>query len=228
MGENRNVMSQHDLNWLVTHTQPEAKRMIQYLREQGIHHEDLLVLMEKLPRHQFVEPAFSHLAYSATPLPIGRHQTISQPLTVAKMTQWLLTHSRPGRVLEIGTGSGYQTRILAHFFNKVHTIERQQWLHLQAKQRLSAMGIKNVEYLFGDGQVGWPQKIEMDAVIITAMASKVSLALTQCIKENGILIMPIDRPSPQIGCWRKEGERWKCLATDVAFFVPLLEGMEYA
>lgn len=228
MGENRNVMSQHDLNWLVTHTQPEAKRMIQYLREQGIHHEDLLVLMEKLPRHQFVEPAFSHLAYSATPLPIGRHQTISQPLTVAKMTQWLLTYARPGRVLEIGTGSGYQTRILAHFFNKVHTIERQQWLYLQAKQRLSAMGINNVEYLFGDGQVGWPQKIEMDAVIITAMASKVSLALTQCIKENGILIMPIDRPSPQIGCWRKEGERWKCLATDVAFFVPLLEGMEYA
>lgn len=221
-------MSLHDLNWLISHSEPKATEMVKYLRGQGISHDELLALMGSLPRHEFVEPAFSHLAYSATSLPIGRNQTISQPLTVARMTQWLLIHSRPGRVLEIGTGSGYQTRILAHFFNKVHTVERQQWLYLQAKQRLLSMGVKNVEYLFADGQTGWPHKVEMDAVIITAMASKIPLALTSCLKQQGILIMPIDHPSPQIGCWRKEGERWKCLGTEPAFFVPLLEGLEHA
>ncbi|MCW4631388.1 MULTISPECIES: protein-L-isoaspartate(D-aspartate) O-methyltransferase [Marinomonas] len=221
-------MSLHDLNWLISHPEPKATQMVKYLREQGITHDELLALMGSLPRHEFVEPAFSHLAYSATSLPIGRNQTISQPLTVARMTQWLLTHARLGRVLEIGTGSGYQTRILAHFFNKVHTVERQHWLYLQAKQRLLSMGVKNVEYLFADGQTGWPHKVEMDAVIITAMASKIPLALTECLKQQGILIMPIDHPSPQIGCWRKEGERWKCLGTEPAFFVPLLEGLEHA
>ncbi|RBO85075.1 protein-L-isoaspartate(D-aspartate) O-methyltransferase [Marinomonas aquiplantarum] len=221
-------MSQHDLNWLITHTEPRASGMIHQLEEQGITHSELLALMGNIPRHEFVEPAFSHLAYSATPLPIGRNQTISQPLTVARMTEWLLQYARLGRVLEIGTGSGYQTRILAHFFNKVHTIERQHSLYQQAKQRLSSMGVNNVEHLFADGQAGWPHRIEMDAVIITAMASKIPLALTNCLKENGILIMPIDHPTPQIGCWRKEGERWKCLGNESAYFVPLLEGLEHA
>ncbi|NVK75186.1 protein-L-isoaspartate(D-aspartate) O-methyltransferase [Marinomonas sp. CT5] len=221
-------MSLHNLNWLVSHTEPKASKMVDQLREHGIAHEELLALMGTIPRHEFVEPAFSHLAYSATSLPIGRNQTISQPLTVARMTEWLLLYSRLGRVLEIGTGSGYQTRILSHFFNKVHTVERQQFLYFQAKQRLSAMGINNVEYLFGDGQSGWPNKVEMDAVIITAMASRIPLALTDCLKQQGVLIMPIDLPTPHIGCWRKEGDRWKCLGTESAYFVPLLEGMVHA
>ncbi|MCB5162030.1 protein-L-isoaspartate(D-aspartate) O-methyltransferase [Marinomonas algarum] len=221
-------MSQYDLRHLVTGSEPKAAAMVRELRAQGITHEALLSVMGTLPRHQFVEPAFSHLAYSATPLPIGRQQTISQPLTVARMTQWLLQYARLGRVLEIGTGSGYQTRILAHFFNKVHTIERHQSLHNKAKQRLLSMGVGNVEYWFGDGQIGWPQKIEMDAVIITAMASKIPLALTDCLKQDGILIMPIDQPTQHIGCWRKKGDRWQCLGTESAHFVPLLEGTEDA
>ena len=221
-------MSQYDLNGLVNNTEPKASKMVTQLKEHGINHPELLTLMANIPRHEFVEPAFSHLAYSATPLPIGRNQTISQPLTVARMTEWLLSYSRLGRVLEIGTGSGYQTRILSHFFNKVHTIERQLPLHEQAKKRLASMSVNNVEYFFGDGQAGWPNKVEMDAVIITAMASKIPLALTDCLKQQGILIMPIDHPSPQICCWRKEGDRWKCLGTEAAHFVPLLEGTEDA
>ncbi|MBR7888628.1 protein-L-isoaspartate(D-aspartate) O-methyltransferase [Marinomonas sp. A79] len=221
-------MSPNDLNHLLTRTEPKAAEMVRQLRAKGITHEGLLSLMASIPRHEFVEPAFSHLAYSATPLPIGRSQTISQPLTVARMTQWLLAHARLGRVLEVGTGSGYQTRILAHFFNKVHTIERQQPLYEKAKVRLSSMGINNVEYLFGDGHSGWPQKVEMDAVIITAMASKIPLALTDCLKQGGILIMPIDQPSAHIGCWRKKGDSWQCLGTEAANFVPLLEGIEHA
>ena len=221
-------MSLHNLNGLIKHTESRASQMLQQLKSQGIHHPALLAKMGNIPREKFVEPACSHLAYSATPLPIGRNQTISQPLTVARMSQWLLEYARLGRVLEVGTGSGYQTAILAHFFNKVHTIERQEMLHKLAKQRLEKMGIHNVEYLFGDGQAGWPQKIDMDAVIITAMVSKVPVALTNCLKENGILIMPINQPTPQIGCWRKEGDRWKRLAIEAAHFVPLLEGKVYA
>ncbi|MDB4837728.1 protein-L-isoaspartate(D-aspartate) O-methyltransferase [Marinomonas sp.] len=218
-------MSKDKLTGLVSHTEPRASQMIAQLRKHGVSHDELLSLMEGIPRHEFVEPAFSHLAYSATPLPIGRSQTISQPLTVARMTEWLLTYARQGRVLEVGTGSGYQTCILAHFFNKVHTIERQQPLHKQAKIRLMTMGVNNVEYLFGDGQAGWPNEVAMDAVIITAMASKIPLALTECLKQQGILIMPINQPTPQIGCWRKEGDQWKLLATEVANFVPLLDGI---
>lgn len=221
-------MSPYDLQWLVKHTEPRAAKMVAQLKEQGIDNLELLALMGSIARHEFVEPAFSHLAYSATPLPIGRNQTISQPLTVARMTQWLLEYSRRGRVLEVGTGSGYQTAILSHFFNKVHTIERQEALFLNAKERLRKMNIKNIEFHFGDGQAGWPQKIHMDAVIITAMASKVPLALTDCLKEGGVLIMPIDRPTSRIGCWRKNGQHWKCLGTASANFVPLLEGKEYA
>ena len=221
-------MKSHDLSRLVKNTEPQASKMVQQLMSHGIHHPELLQLMGEIPRHHFVESAFSHLAYSATPLPIGKNQTISQPLTVARMTQWLLSYARLGRVLEVGTGSGYQTCILAHFFNKVHTIERQESLYVKAKERLAKMQVNNVEYLFADGQQGWPSDIAMDAVIITAMASKIPLALTSCLKEQGILIMPIDHPTPQIGCWRKEGERWKCLGTEPAHFVPLLEGKEYA
>ncbi|MEO9653709.1 protein-L-isoaspartate(D-aspartate) O-methyltransferase [Marinomonas sp.] len=221
-------MKQRDLSRLVKNTEPQASKMVQQLMAHGIHHTELLQLMGDIPRHQFVESAFSHLAYSATPLPIGKNQTISQPLTVARMTQWLLSYARLGRVLEVGTGSGYQTCILAHFFNKVHTIERQESLYLKARQRLTDMQVNNVEYLFADGQQGWPSDMPMDAVIITAMASKIPLALTSCLKEQGILIMPIDHPTPQIGCWRKEGDRWKCLGTQPAHFVPLLEGLEHA
>lgn len=212
------------LDDLLKRSQTHAAKMLQELVAQGVTHKELLDLMGRLPRHDFVEPAFSHLAYSPTPLPIGRSQTISQPLTVARMTMWLLQYARLGRVLEVGTGSGYQTCLLAHFFNKVHTIERQKSLYLQAQQRLKAMSINNVEFLHGDGHLGWPQKVQMDAIIVTAMASKVPSALTDLLKEDGILIMPIADEVPEIGCWRRQGDKWRRLESAPAQFVPLLEG----
>lgn len=212
------------LDDMLRRSQARSNQMIEHLLANGVEHSELLELMSTLPRHEFVEPAFSHLAYSPTPLPIGRSQTISQPLTVAKMTLWLLKHARLGRVLEVGTGSGYQTCLLAHFFNKVHTIERQKSLYVQAQARLKRMSINNVEFLHGDGHLGWPQKIQMDAIIVTAMASKVPSALTDMLKEEGILIMPIAGEEPEIGCWRRQGHKWKRLESTPAQFVPLLEG----
>ena len=212
------------LDELLKRSQPRSSQMLEHLMCEGVGHAELLELMGRLPRHEFVEPAFSHLAYSTTPLPIGRSQTISQPLTVAKMTLWLLTYARLGRVLEVGTGSGYQTCLLAHFFNKVHTIERQKSLYLQAQTRIRSMGFNNVEFLHGDGHLGWPQKVQMDAIIVTAMASKVPVALTDMLKEDGILIMPIADEVPSIGCWQRMGNKWKRLESTPAQFVPLLEG----
>ena len=212
------------LDELLKRSQPRSSQMLEHLMGEGVEHAELLELMGRLPRHEFVEPAFSHLAYSPTPLPIGRSQTISQPLTVAKMTLWLLTYARLGRVLEVGTGSGYQTCLLAHFFNKVHTIERQKSLYLQAQTRIRSMGFNNVEFLHGDGHLGWPQKVQMDAIIVTAMASKVPVALTDMLKEDGILIMPIADEVPSIGCWQRMGNTWKRLESTPAQFVPLLEG----
>lgn len=212
------------LDELLKRSQPRSSQMLEHLMCEGVEHAELLELMGRLPRHEFVEPAFSHLAYSPTPLPIGRSQTISQPLTVAKMTLWLLTYARLGRVLEVGTGSGYQTCLLAHFFNKVHTIERQKSLYLQAQTRIRSMGFNNVEFLHGDGHLGWPQKVQMDAIIVTAMASKVPVALTDMLKEDGILIMPIADEVPSIGCWQRMGNKWKRLESTPAQFVPLLEG----
>jgi protein-L-isoaspartate(D-aspartate) O-methyltransferase len=207
------------------HSNSKASKMVTELQQKGIHHKALLQLMLTIPRHDFVESAFSHLAYSATPLPIGKSQTISQPLTVAVMTQWLLKYSRLGRVLEVGTGSGYQTCILSHFFNKVHTIERQKSLFDTAHQRLSKMAIRNVEFHHGDGHLGWPTTLKVDAVIVTAMANKVPLALTDCLKDKGILIMPLDQPEPMIGCWQKLNDQWKRLEDGPAQFVPMLEGL---
>ncbi|ADZ90454.1 protein-L-isoaspartate(D-aspartate) O-methyltransferase [Marinomonas mediterranea] len=216
------------LNELVRKTEPRATSMLAYLQESGIHQPDILKLMASLPRHEFVEPAFSHLAYSPTPLPIGKNQTISQPLTVARMSEWLLQYARRGRVLEIGTGSGYQTCILANLFNKVHTIERQKALLDLAMKRLANFGVSNVEFHHGDGHLGWPTNISMDAIIVTALASKVPHALTNSLKEGGILIMPIEDETPSIGCWQKTGEKWRRLEFAPAQFVPMLEGKEDA
>lgn len=216
----------NSLKSLVKNSESRVSRMLDELREQGIHNEELLAKMAELPRHDFVEPAFSHLAYSSTPLPIGHNQTISQPFTVARMTQWLLQYARQGRVLEVGTGSGYQTALLAHFFNKVHTIERKKALYEIAKRRLSQLNINNVELLYGDANKGWPTSVALDAIIVTAMVNKVPTALLENLKEGGILIMPIEDTVSCVACWVKEGAKWKRLDDEKAHFVPLLEGLE--
>lgn len=216
----------NSLKSLVRNSESRASSMIHELKSQGIQNEALLAKMAELPRHIFVEPAFSHLAYSSTPLPIGHNQTISQPFTVARMTQWLLDYARLGRVLEVGTGSGYQTALLAHFFNKVHTIERKQALHEIAKQRLAQLNINNVELLYGDANKGWPTRVALDAIIVTCMVNKVPTALLENLKEGGILIMPIEDTVSCVACWEKEGSKWKRLDEEKAHFVPLLEGLE--
>ena len=141
--------------------------LLEQLRQQGIQDENLLHAMETVPRERFVDEAFQHKAYENTALPIGSGQTISQPYTVARMTE-LLRLTPASRVLEIGTGSGYQTAILAHLVEHVFSVERIKGLQWQAKRRLKQLDLHNVSTRHGDGWEGWPSRGPFDAIIVTA------------------------------------------------------------
>ncbi len=141
--------------------------LLAQLRQQGIQDERLLKAIEAVPRERFVDEAFEHKAYENTALPIGSGQTISQPYIVAKMTE-LLSLTPESRVLEIGTGSGYQTAILAHLVRHVCSVERIKGLQWQAKRRLKQLDLHNVSTRHGDGWQGWASRGPFDAIIVTA------------------------------------------------------------
>ena len=145
------------------------KRLIDRLRRHGIRSEAVLAALEATPRHLFVGEALAHKAYEDTALPIGHQQTISQPWVVARMTELLLEGGEtPKRVLEIGTGCGYQTAILSQLSRWVFTIERIGALLEQARERLQAIGFRNISYLHGDGFEGWPSNSPFDGILVAA------------------------------------------------------------
>ncbi|MCK5488106.1 MAG: protein-L-isoaspartate O-methyltransferase, partial [Desulfobacterales bacterium] len=146
----------YDLNGIGMTSQRTRDRLIQRLREEGIHDEDVLEVMRQTPRHIFVDEALASRSYEDTALPIGHGQTISQPYIVARMTELLLAKGPLKRVLEVGTGSGYQTAILAPFVEQIFTVERIAPLLEQAKQKHRALGLTNIRYLLSDGSWGWP------------------------------------------------------------------------
>jgi len=166
------------------------------LRRQGIVDARVLSALEHVPREHFVDPAQLAEAYEDKALPIPCGQTISQPFIVAFMTQMLELGERM-KVLEVGTGSGYQTAILAKLCRRVYTIERIRALLKQAEQRFAALDISNVTPLYGDGALGWPPQAPFDRIIVTAAASKVPEALLAQLKPGGILIMPVGSEETQ-------------------------------
>ncbi len=162
------------------------------LRNKGISNEAVLSAMAKVPRHEFVSPDKSSVAYVDSALPIGANQTISQPYVVARMTELLLGNKVMKNVLEVGTGSGYQAAILAQIVNKLYTIERIKSLYDHASQVLQKLHIPNIEMLFGDGYKGWPEHAPFDGIIVTAASDKVPKDLLDQLSENGgRLIMPV-------------------------------------
>lgn len=174
-------------------TSPRARRrLLGLLQKAGIQHEGVLQAMESVPRHLFVEEALAHRAYDDVSLPIGLGQTISRPYTVARMTEVLLSRCRQPspRVLEIGTGSGYQTAVLAGFCSRLFSVERIRELHLQAKKVLRGLGLHNVQTRFADGHLGWPGMAPFDAIIVTAAMATSAEELLQQLKPEGILLMP--------------------------------------
>lgn len=160
------------------------------LRGQAIQCPHILNAIETIPREVFVPDTLTTHAYKNTSLPIGYEQTISQPFVVAKMTQELAV-KKSHRILEIGTGSGYQTAILALLSRRVYTIERLRALLVTAEKRLKALQIANVSYLHGDGYKGWPKATPFDRIIITCRVDDVPPALIDQLKSGGILIAPV-------------------------------------
>lgn len=174
-------------------SQRTRDRLIRRLKDQGIDNQVVLDVMRRVPRHLFVDEALAHRAYEDTALPIGYGQTISQPYIVALMTQRLLDPGMPNSVLEIGTGCGYQTAVLANIFPQVYSVERIEALYKQAKKRLAELDLFNVQLRHTDGNGGWPNlSYRFDRILITAACSEVPEALTQQLAKDGIMIFPFD------------------------------------
>ncbi len=168
------------------------ERMIKRLLGQGIHNEKVLEIMRDTPRHIFMDEALASRAYEDTALPIGYNQTISQPYIVAKMTELLLRSSdHLGKVLEIGTGCGYQTAILAQLVDKVYSIERILPLQKKAKSNLWDLKFKNISYLYSDGHLGWPDYAPFDGILASAAAAEIPPMLLQQLAIGGVMVIPI-------------------------------------
>ena len=208
-------------------SQRTRDRLIQRLVDQGIDNEVVLDVMRRTPRHLFVDEALAHRAYEDTALPIGFGQTISQPYIVALMTQRLLDTGTPYSVLEIGTGCGYQTAILASIFPQVYTVERIESLHKIAKQRLAELGLSNVQFRHTDGNGGWPNlNYHFDRIMMTAACTELPEALTQQLSDQGVMIFPFDDGIDQtLTLITRTSQGMESEALEKVSFVPLLPGL---
>ena len=197
--------------------------LLEQLRQQGIHDEKLLHAIESVPRERFVDEAFQHKAYENTALPIGSGQTISQPYTVARMTE-LLRLEPSSRVLEIGTGSGYQTAILAHLVEHVFSVARIKGLQWQAKRRLKQLDLHNVSTRHGDGWQGWPSRGPFDAIIVTAAPPEIPQDLLQQLDDGGVLILPVGEENQTLQRVTRRGDEFVAENIEAVRFVPLVKG----
>jgi protein-L-isoaspartate(D-aspartate) O-methyltransferase len=202
------------------------ERLVQRLREQGIHDLRVLERIRSLPRHIFVDEALASRAYEDTALPIGWGQTISQPYIVARMTQALLSGGLPGKVLEVGFGCGYQTAVLAPFAEKIFSIERVEPLVAPTRERLKELQIRNVKLKHGDGMKGWPTQAPFDGIIVAAAPLAVPDALLNQLAIGGRLVVPVGPEGQQqlLRLTRRETGFHKEMLGAVAF-VPLLAGV---
>lgn len=197
--------------------------LLAQLRLQGIDDERLLKAIEAVPRERFVDEAFEHKAWENTALPIGSGQTISQPYTVARMTA-LLELTPASRVLEIGTGSGYQTAILAHLVEHVCSVERIKGLQWQAKRRLKQLDLHNVSTRHGDGWLGWPSRGPFDAIIVTAAPPEIPTALMSQLDDGGIMVLPVGEEQQVLQRIRRKGDEFLIENVEAVRFVPLVKG----
>jgi len=197
--------------------------LVEQLKRQGISNAEVLNAIALTPRHFFVEEAFAHSAWENNALPIGQSQTISQPYIVAKMTELLLDNA-PKVVLELGTGSGYQTAILAQLVDKVCSVERIKALQYKAKRRLKLLDLHNVVTKHGDGWQGWQAKGPYDAILVTAAASEVPQALLNQLNDGGRLVIPVGENVQVLRVITREGEQFVSRDVEPVRFVPLING----
>jgi protein-L-isoaspartate(D-aspartate) O-methyltransferase len=201
------------------------KRLVASLEQRGIKDEAVLAAIGAVPRHFFLDNAFEEHAYEDKPFPIGNEQTISQPYTVAYMTE-LLEVKRGDRILEIGTGSGYQAAILAAMGARVFTVERQEALYISAKKLLAAIGFSSVRCFFRDGSKGMPEYAPYDKIVVTAGAPVVPEPLLRQLRTGGMLIIPVGEDVQYMYRITRIAEtEFKEEVFDAFRFVPFLEGV---
>jgi len=201
-----------------------SELLAQKLQMEGITNSQVLKAIANSPRHIFIPEILAHKAYDNTALPIGQGQTISQPYIVAKMSELLLADSRPNTILEIGTGSGYQTSILAQLTDKVFSVERIKSLQFQAKRCLRAMDLHNISMKHGDGWQGWASKAPFDAIIVTAGAISVPQALLEQLVDGGRLIIPVGEQTQILKIITRNGDSYNEEQVEAVRFVPLVPG----
>jgi len=198
--------------------------LAQKLANEGIKNQQVLQAIAQTPRHIFIPEILAHKAYDNTALPIGQGQTISQPYIVAKMSELLLSDGVPETILEVGTGSGYQTAILAQVATKVFSIERIKTLQWQAKRRLRSMELHNISMKHGDGWQGWQSKAPFQAIIVTAAPNQVPQALLDQLADGGRLVIPVGEQSQILKVITRNGNSFSEQQIEAVRFVPLVQG----
>jgi protein-L-isoaspartate(D-aspartate) O-methyltransferase len=207
-------------------SQRTRERMVTRLMEQGIRDMRVLEVMRSLPRHLFVDEALATRAYEDTALPIGSGQTISQPYAVARMTEALLGGGRPHKVLEVGTGCGYQSAVLAALADEVFSVERIGDLVRRTRERLQRLQIRNVRIRHGDGYAGWAEHGPYDGILVAAAPTQVPTALLEQLAEGGRLIMPVGtRGSQQLLCISRTNGELQQEVLEAVSFVPMVPGV---
>jgi protein-L-isoaspartate(D-aspartate) O-methyltransferase len=207
-------------------SQRARDRLVQRLKEEGIADRRVLDVIGRLPRHLFIEEALASRAYEDTALPIGLSQTISQPWVVARMTEALIEDKLPAKVLEVGTGSGYQAAVLAALVKNVYTVERIEELLRNARRRFRKLGIDNIRSKHDDGRLGWREHAPYDAVMLTAAGEAVDSDLFAQLAPDGVLVAPVGPPGHQRLLRYRNGEKgWVGESLGAVSFVPLLGGI---
>jgi protein-L-isoaspartate(D-aspartate) O-methyltransferase len=209
-------------------SQRTRERLVQRLLEQGVSHSQVLDLMRNIPRHLFLDEALSHRAYEDTALPIGYGQTLSQPYIVARMTEVLIgAAGKLDKVLEIGTGSGYQTSVLSQVVGELYSVERIKPLQDKARQVLRQLGIYNVSFHHSDGGFGLPDQAPFDAILSAAAPTRVPDSLKQQLGHDGVLVIPVGEDEQVLTLIMRKGDSdaFYEQVLEPVKFVPLLQGV---
>lgn len=220
------VANKVDVNGIGMTSRRTRERLKQRLVDQGIGNAEVLDVIRDTPRHIFLDEAMAHRAYEDVALPIGFQQTLSQPYIVARMTELLLAAGPLHRVLEIGTGSGYQTAVLSQLVTEVYSVERIKPLQQKARQRLRQLKLRNVHMNHADGGMGWPERGPFDGILATAAPERIPQELLQQLAPGGRLVIPVGGETQHLQIVTRTSEGFETQIVEAVYFVPLLSGVQ--